>query len=304
MSQPDSAHLFLTEGSSDKEYRLDLRPVGDLWETVAHFGKRGSVLKEHKKTPAPVSFDAARKEYDKALRSKTKEGYTSDVSGEVVHAPPARDVLAYLDTIPDDINDGFRRPDLAWEMGAAKWLGQVGGDGIFSNFWVGPSDTAKTFAGHLACEMEAFSKTVEVDPEDGQELGLFVGYWENPALGLGMVGTISFTEDFMLDGADRPNGFPSIKRFSRVMQQVACDGNDNSPYEIVSWTCYAEGKNQPESEKLRLFDFVRSVSMPSLHSDLEQQMERNLPGYKALKDCINIHNDTAPSQGVAKPRRV
>lgn len=86
MSQntPESVSLFYTEGSSDKEYRVELREVGpDEWMTLAFNGRRGSTLKEQKKTPTPVDYATAKKLYDKVVLTKTKDGYTPDQSGAV-----------------------------------------------------------------------------------------------------------------------------------------------------------------------------------------------------------------------------
>lgn len=89
---PESIALFYTEGSSDKEYRVELREVGpDQWLTLAFNGRRGSTLKEQKKTPTPVDYATAKKLYDKVVLAKTKDGYTPDQSGAVYQSTDMAD---------------------------------------------------------------------------------------------------------------------------------------------------------------------------------------------------------------------
>lgn len=89
---PESIALFYTEGSSDKEYRVELREVGaGEWLTLAFNGRRGSTLKEQKKTPTPVDYDTAKKLYDKVVLAKTKDGYTPDQSGAVYQSTDMAD---------------------------------------------------------------------------------------------------------------------------------------------------------------------------------------------------------------------
>lgn len=83
-NQPENIALFYTEGSSDKEYRVQLREEGNgLWMVLGFNGRRGSTLKEQKKTQVPVDYATAKKEYDKIVRGKMKDGYTPDQSGAV-----------------------------------------------------------------------------------------------------------------------------------------------------------------------------------------------------------------------------
>lgn len=78
-----SASLYKTDATSDKEYHLHLRPQGDAWEVGYQNGKRGRGLTAGLKTKTPVDYAAARKVYDTTLRSKLKDGYTPELSGEV-----------------------------------------------------------------------------------------------------------------------------------------------------------------------------------------------------------------------------
>ncbi|EPX83938.1 WGR domain-containing protein [Salipiger mucosus] len=76
-----SIALFLTEGSSDKEYRVQLVQDGDGWRVFAQNGRRGKALKNAEKTKEAISYDSAVKLYDKTVASKTRKGYTEDVTG-------------------------------------------------------------------------------------------------------------------------------------------------------------------------------------------------------------------------------
>lgn len=89
---PERIALFYTEGSSDKEYRVELRDAGNgQWMVLGFNGRRGSTLKEQKKTQAPVDYDTAKKEYDKVVKGKLKDGYTPDQSGAVYQSTDMAD---------------------------------------------------------------------------------------------------------------------------------------------------------------------------------------------------------------------
>ena len=86
---PQSIALFYTEGSSDKEYRVELRQVDGGWMTYGFNGRRGQALKEQKKTQEPTDFETAKKVYDATVAEKTKKGYTSDQSGAIYQSLPS-----------------------------------------------------------------------------------------------------------------------------------------------------------------------------------------------------------------------
>lgn len=84
----ESVALFYKEGTSDKEYRMELREVNGLWMTLGFNGRRGGRLTEQKKTPVPVEYAVAKAAYDSEVKKKMKKGYTTDVSGEVYQSLP------------------------------------------------------------------------------------------------------------------------------------------------------------------------------------------------------------------------
>ena len=105
---PESAALFYTEGSSDKEYRVELRDLGDgTWMTLGFNGRRGSTLKEQKKTPTPVDYATAKAVYDKTLKGKLKDGYTPDQSGAVYQSTDLSD--RFTGFVPQLLN-ALRKP--------------------------------------------------------------------------------------------------------------------------------------------------------------------------------------------------
>lgn len=81
----DQFSLYLTEGSSDKEYHADLVKEQGGYRVLARYGRRGGTLKHEEKTNSPVDMDSARKIFADLKKAKTKKGYTSDESGAVYH---------------------------------------------------------------------------------------------------------------------------------------------------------------------------------------------------------------------------
>lgn len=77
-----SKTLYCTEGSADKEYRIQMVDVGGgLFNVVGFNGRRGSALKEQPKTKAPVSRKEAMKVFESLEKEKRRKGYTEDASG-------------------------------------------------------------------------------------------------------------------------------------------------------------------------------------------------------------------------------
>lgn len=81
ISAEKSIYLFLTEGSSDKEYHVHLRAQGDAWVVQYANGPRGRVGKTALKTETPVSLAEAQEIYAALVKSKTKKGYTEAETG-------------------------------------------------------------------------------------------------------------------------------------------------------------------------------------------------------------------------------
>lgn len=78
--QAESIALFCTENGSDKTYQVHLKPLDGGWTLTAFNGRRGSALKERPKIVLPVEYAQAKKEYDRLVSSKVKDGYRADES--------------------------------------------------------------------------------------------------------------------------------------------------------------------------------------------------------------------------------
>lgn len=76
-----SIYLFLTEGSSDKEYHVHLRAKGAGWVVDYANGPRGRVGQSKPKIVEPLAFEAALSVFNDLVKSKTKGGYTEDSTG-------------------------------------------------------------------------------------------------------------------------------------------------------------------------------------------------------------------------------
>lgn len=68
--------LFCKQGSSDKEYHLQLKAEGAGYMVFYQNGRRGGTLRPGTKTAAPVDYEVAKKAYDKTVKEKLREGYT------------------------------------------------------------------------------------------------------------------------------------------------------------------------------------------------------------------------------------
>lgn len=80
---PEEKHVYLRYKAvgSNKDYQLHLVPSGHLWVVNFVYGKHGGTLKPDTKTPKPLPFEEAEKEFTKALKKQMAKGYTTDPSG-------------------------------------------------------------------------------------------------------------------------------------------------------------------------------------------------------------------------------
>lgn len=76
-----SITLYFRQGSSDKVYQTAIEPKGGGYIVAFAYGRRGSTLATGTKTNAPVSYEDARRIYDKLVAEKSAKGYTPGVSG-------------------------------------------------------------------------------------------------------------------------------------------------------------------------------------------------------------------------------
>ncbi|CAN7774595.1 ATP-dependent DNA ligase [Variovorax sp. LjRoot290] len=78
---PQSSFLYFTGNGSDKVYQAHLRQKDAGWVVDYGNGPRGGTLRTGTKTASPVQFEAAKKLYEKLVKEKTRDGYTTDQSG-------------------------------------------------------------------------------------------------------------------------------------------------------------------------------------------------------------------------------
>jgi bifunctional non-homologous end joining protein LigD len=80
MTTIQEASLFFQDGSSDKEYHLQLVETNGGYLVNFQYGRRGSTLKDGSKTSSPVPQNEAQKIYDKVLAEKLGKGYIHGAS--------------------------------------------------------------------------------------------------------------------------------------------------------------------------------------------------------------------------------
>lgn len=76
-----SIHLFLTEGSSNKEYNVFLVSNENNYSVNFTYGPRGNPRSSGTKTASPLAMSDAKKIFDKLVAKKMSEGYASDSHG-------------------------------------------------------------------------------------------------------------------------------------------------------------------------------------------------------------------------------
>jgi predicted DNA-binding WGR domain protein len=82
--------LYYREGSSDKEYHVQLVPMNGLFMVNFAFGRRGSTLNTGSKTPVPVDEARAKDIFAKLVREKKAKGYIEGPEGAPYqHSPEA-----------------------------------------------------------------------------------------------------------------------------------------------------------------------------------------------------------------------
>ncbi len=77
----ESITLYYREGSSDKVYQAAIEEKNGGFVVNFAFGRRGSTLQTGTKTASPVSFEEAKRVYDKLVASKVGKGYTPGADG-------------------------------------------------------------------------------------------------------------------------------------------------------------------------------------------------------------------------------
>lgn len=71
----NNVSLFFQQGTSDKEYHLQVQRAGPGYVVNFQFGRRGKHLQTGSKTPQPVSQAEALEIRDSVLQEKLNKGY-------------------------------------------------------------------------------------------------------------------------------------------------------------------------------------------------------------------------------------
>ena len=102
MNEQDKCSLYYCQGSSDKEYHVQIDEVEGGFEVSYRYGRRGSSLTCDKKTTSPVTYFEARKIFDKVVKTQLSKGYTLDVSGAAYQSSP--DAARFTGILPQLLN--------------------------------------------------------------------------------------------------------------------------------------------------------------------------------------------------------
>jgi bifunctional non-homologous end joining protein LigD len=106
MTQPQekTASLYMREGSSDKEYHLNLRSLDGGWCAFYANGPRGRVGTSKPIKEGVFSFEEANKHYEDKLKSKLKGGYTPSETGvRFANTEQARLASGHVQQLPTAI---------------------------------------------------------------------------------------------------------------------------------------------------------------------------------------------------------
>jgi len=144
----ESILLYFKQGSSDKKYLVHLEEERSTldnslgWVVDFAYGRRNGPQKQGTKTKEPVSYDVAKKIYDKTIKDKIAKGYTPAESGVAGSATLRGKEVNQTGLIPQLVNEITEKEALdlfyKWDGNLhlqTKWDGErrgvVAGNRIF-----------------------------------------------------------------------------------------------------------------------------------------------------------------------------
>lgn len=226
--------LFFTSGSSDKEYRVELRAKDGGWDVTAYNGKRGKATTARPQTPEPLTYDQALKVFNAAVTKKTKEGYVDNASGSsglTDEVQRKKRVASVQKFIPEDgFFDGWRGPD---DANIVTWGGdrneltqmmmEMDGGICVSSMLLVPSARAQELFEKATANITAQGKGLKNSGcfEEGGEVAL-IALWEVPNTQYALLGVMATLQDDLESSLDFDDCIP-----------LAFSGNDNGTHEVV-----------------------------------------------------------------------
>lgn len=98
-----STSLHFKEGSSDKEYHVQIEKSGSGYVVNFQYGRRGSAMKPGSKTDSPVSLKEAEKIYTKLVNEKVGKGYKVSGATKAAFAPTSVVVELESDEVAEPV---------------------------------------------------------------------------------------------------------------------------------------------------------------------------------------------------------
>ena len=128
MEQATQTILYCTEGSSDKEYRVQIETINDQCTVNFQYGRKGQALKSGTKTSTPVPFEEAFKIYHKLIQEKISKGYiwtTQDSADKYIKPYTDRAIGNFLPQLLNEVEES----EMNTLLDSADWCVQEKMDG-------------------------------------------------------------------------------------------------------------------------------------------------------------------------------
>lgn len=219
---------------SDKMYAVLLKREGEGWSVECLYGAAKGVKASSAVKASKVSLAEAEKIFASEESSRRKKGYAPGL------APTARDEVFPLTRsaakkVPDGVNDGFGKPDLArlYGVGADESMRAAGADCCFATFVAGDRAAVREYAVRAdAAIVAGWPGFASSDPDIVASGAMLL--WEGPA-GSDAASLCAF---LLYDSADLAFGIlgPIVAAMAdgegRTIVMLASDDDDNDPLQV------------------------------------------------------------------------